>query len=390
MFSSLNELLKLPDKPRLNPGELKKAKHHMMDLRGRGFTSREISKLCRGRWSEATVKKYTRGAEVKSTSEKDHVLEMITELTQADKTIQDIIDYQSFNKLLEQQNVRFEALTGFYLSTITKEPNLPQFIRLFDELQISRRSLEQLNRGLDRIERLLNQGLTEENMLQILQTSKKYGGFEKTMQAFAEYGNLQELQQINDQAVQDLEQLNQKTNDLLNRNTQLETQNKVLGAYADTAQALMKYEYDIASLVALRNLANKYGGPVALFDAIGEYQSVEAIKQTRANLVETIKLLEEKRIQKEAELAASEEYIEHANRLIGKIEDEHRKSLSAQIIIELMTDPETLEIEASRFKRVALNFLLGLKQYGDRTDLSGWNNLRYTVATLIEGLSREV
>ena len=79
MCSSLDALLKIPERPRLNSEEVDKVKGYMRDLRSLGFTNKEVSQLCQGRWSEATVKKYTRGVEVSSVAEKEHVIELITE-----------------------------------------------------------------------------------------------------------------------------------------------------------------------------------------------------------------------------------------------------------------------------------------------------------------------
>ena len=269
MFSSLNELLKLPDKPRLDSVELDKAKASMKDLRSRGFTNKEVSLLTRGRWSENTVKKYTRGVKVQSTVEKDKVMEMITDLAIAGKSIQDMEEYQQFNRFLETQDITIESLTKYYYDSISKKIDLPVFIKLYDELVSSERSLEQINSDLNREEKLVSQDLSIENMSLIHQTATMYGGFEKTLSALNQYNDIIQINHLYMQAQANFNQKMQRNQELVNQNAQLETQNKAFGAYATTAQGLLAYGYDLASLGALKKLAEKFGGPVSLFDAIG-------------------------------------------------------------------------------------------------------------------------
>ena len=291
MFSSLNELLKLPDKPRLDSGELDKAKASMKDLRSRGFTNKEVSLLTRGRGSENTVKKYTRGVKVQST---------------------------------------------------------------------------------------------------VARAATMYGGFEKTLSALNQYNDIIQINRLYKQAQANFNQTMQRNQELINQNAQLETQNKAFGAYATTAQGLLSYGYDLASLSALKKLAEKYGGPVSLFDAIGEYQGLEAIRQTKVNITETNRTLDATRVKKEAELAVQEAFIERANKMIGAIEANQRKEVAAQIVYELMTAPENIEIESSRVKRVILHFLLGVRQYGERNKekINGWNDIELSLRWLIEGLTK--
>ena len=192
------------------------------------------------------------------------------------------------------------------------------------------------------------------------------------------------------QAQVNFNQTTQRNQELVNQNTQLVNQNREFGAYATTAQGLLSHGYDLASLSALKKLAENYGGPVALFDSIAEYEGIEAIRQLKANLTETNRMLDKSRIGKQAELEAKEVFIERANKMIGAIDANQGKAIAANLIYQLMTDPENIEIESSRLKRTILHFLLGVRQYGERNKekINGWKDIELSLKWLIEGLTK--
>jgi len=130
---------------------------------------------------------------VHSTVEKDKVMEMITDLTIAGKSIQDIKDYQQINGFLSARDVSFESLVQYYIDSYTQKIDLPGFIKLYNELKISERSLEQINSDLNQGEKLISQDLSIENMSLIHQTANMYGGFEKTLNALNQYNDINQI-----------------------------------------------------------------------------------------------------------------------------------------------------------------------------------------------------
>ncbi len=59
--SAVRELKMLASRERLSPAELDRARHLMVELKRLGMSNPEIVELSGGRWSESTVKGYTRG-----------------------------------------------------------------------------------------------------------------------------------------------------------------------------------------------------------------------------------------------------------------------------------------------------------------------------------------
>jgi hypothetical protein len=388
VFPSLQTLLKIPDKARLNSEEVVVVRGAMRDLRSAGFSNKEISRLTKERWKENTVKKYTSGVKVQSTATKDRVLDMVRELVEKEKSIQDVVDYHTFNQLLDNNNIPFEALFNFYNATISKEIDAASLVRLHHDLQESKRTLPDLISDLDREKELISKDLTIENMEQMHKTVTKYSGFQETMKVLNTINDIIEALQMKTKTEEELSILNQEKQGLENENERLKLLNNTLGIYSLYAQNLLLAGYDISSLHALKNLADKYGGPETLYQSIGEYEGLVSIQQRKENLREINKRLDDEKKKKAAELAASEEFIEKANQMIGAIEANQKKALEAQIIYEIMSDPENLEIENSKFKRIFLHILLGVRQYAKRADIEGWQNLRYYLSSLIDGLTR--
>jgi hypothetical protein len=182
----------------------------------------------------------------------------------------------------------------------------------------------------------------------------------------------------------------QRKDELDIENKQTQTNINMMGAYAVTATKLIELKYDLASLNSLKKTVEKYGGPLELFDAMGVYDGVKELKQHNTNLRTSIQYLDDRLSEKTAELAAIESRIDTANQRMGMIEANQGKAIQAQIIYQLMVDPESLEVDATKFKRTLLHFLIGARQYGqiNREKLGVWISIEGFFDLLINGLTK--
>jgi len=390
VFPALDQLLMLSQKPRLSDDELGIAKISMRELRELGFTNRDVSIMTGERWEESTVKKYTRGVKTVSTAVRDKALRLITEFSRANKTLEDLEEYEQVRGFLDEQGVKIYSLFKFYKDMLSKKFKISELVKLHDELGSSERDVHKLNSDLDREEYLVTHSLTMTNMEVIHQTAEKYGGFEKTMEALEAYKDLGQLNNQCTHITRRISDLELKERELHNRKQEKETDIKILGAYADTGKRLLEMGYDLPSLMALKNLANTYGGPVQLSEAIAEYEGVKELKQRKEDLKQTCLQLDAEKTNKTSELASLEHFISEANKKIGAIEANQAKAVAAQNVYTLMTEPENLHIDPGRFKRTVLHFLLGVKQYGDmnKDAIDGWKNVESLLKYTIEALTK--
>ena len=109
LSSTLGSLLELARIPVLSRRQRDDAVSLMKELRREGFTNRDLAVLVGNRWKEPTIKKFTRGVKVRSTAERDVVLETFSRFTSAGKTLQDVEDYLAVNNQLDSQQLSFET-----------------------------------------------------------------------------------------------------------------------------------------------------------------------------------------------------------------------------------------------------------------------------------------
>ena len=309
------------------------------------------------------VKKYTRGEKVTSSIEKDRDMKLITEFARQGKTIKDLEENVKFTQLLDKNGLDLASLLQFYDQVIKQKMDISSILSLQKELSVQGKSPDEILKGIARSEELLSKGLNMENMASILDTANKFGGFENTMKALKEIQSLNELNQIINETKQYVKLFEDKERELVNKTREMEVKINVMGAYYHTTSILVSKGFDIGTLDSLIKLADTYGGPIELFNAIGTYQSLTLLENKRSELNEILRETQERIDRKMALLRTKEHFIEKATRMIGEIEANQAKALNTQLIYQLLSSPETLTVDPQRFKRTSLHFLVGLKQY---------------------------
>ena len=203
------------------------------------------------------------------------------------------------------------------------------------------------------------------------------------------YTSLQDVLIAANSASEGLRQLNDEGTRLMLENKRVKTENKILGAYSQTARALIEQGHDLASLQQISRMATKYGGPIQVYEALNKYGSIdvmskrgEELRALNANLGVDIR-------QKEVNLANLRNFIDRANQRVGEIDANYKTSITAQIIYDILASPVKLDVEPDTFKRTTLHFLTGLKQYVTKKEQQngGWGNVSLHLSNLIKSLT---
>ena len=130
LSSTLSSLLELARIPGLSKRQRDDAVSLMKELRREGFTNRDLAVLVSNRWKEPTIKGYTRGEKVKSTEERDVVLDTFSRFTSAGKTLQDVEDYLAVRNQLDSQQLSLETIAKFFINMTSQKFNLTQLTNL--------------------------------------------------------------------------------------------------------------------------------------------------------------------------------------------------------------------------------------------------------------------
>jgi len=177
----VSQLQLLSKRQPLKDEDLLRAKDLMRSLKESGYTNKEISNLTDEKWSEPTVKLYTRGMTTKDSTAKDNASKVISEMISKGLTFEQVIQATSIKSEIDlaEGSVTFQDLLNF-IEKAKKSSigDISEVIKLFNRLKaeskLSPLLFNQLSDLLDYKSELQKKGITIENMRQILQVCKSY------------------------------------------------------------------------------------------------------------------------------------------------------------------------------------------------------------------------
>jgi hypothetical protein len=137
--SAARELKILAGRERLTAPELDRAKGLMTELKGLGMSNPDIVELAGGRWSESTIKGYTRGVIPADPEPWLSTVALFSRMLSANLTLADVSEALSIAAKLEGMGSSLVDVVGF-----------------MEDLKSKETSLDQLNKAID-IERRLEQ-----------------------------------------------------------------------------------------------------------------------------------------------------------------------------------------------------------------------------------------
>ena len=392
LHSTLSKLLELASLPRRSASQRDEAVSFMKELRGHGFTNRDVEVLVGGRWKEATIKRYTRGVKVGSTEERDLVLETYSSFVAAGKTLQDVEGYLVVNNLLESQQVSLETIVHFIAGMTSQRVNLSKFTDLYLEIEDQEYTVTEIVKDMDALRNLEQNGISRETMRGLNEETIKFGGLESFLKVISAYKDLQGLLKAKNEAVQlfneqrlELEKIESEIQVTHAKSLRIQT-------YYNVAESLVyEHSFDLHSLNDLIGVARKYGSPTVIFEALNAYENLQKFKTELEAIRIGIERLEKERNTKEAEILSLNRFIERANRAIGEVEAGRKNILTVQVISELVDGIGDIEIDPLRFKQISLLFLLRINQFAKQHSsvLVDWEKkvsffLKYTINALTE------
>lgn len=360
----------------------------MKKVRSHGFSNRDVEVFVDGRWKVATIKKYTRGVKVRTTEERDRVLETFSRFVASGKTLEDVENYVVSDERLRAYGVSLEVVAEFISRLGRQQINISKLFDLYIKTEESEYTIADLSDGLDTIRSLEDQGISKEILEDLNRETKKYGSLEGLLNAITMYGSIEQIKIADDIAKNMLndQRLEIKKNE--NDIKKMEAKALAYKSYMDVAQALVsEHSFDLHSLKTLMEIAEKHGDPSQILEALNTYSNIEELKKEIAVTHSEIGRLQKERKEKEVEVETLNRFIEKANRAIGEIEANYNKSIDIQAISEIIYGHKEIEIKPWRFKQIALLFLIGINRHVRQniSQFSDWeekfvgSNIRYAI-----------
>jgi predicted nucleic acid-binding Zn-ribbon protein len=341
------ELKMLAGKEGRTAAELDRAKYLMVQLKGMGMSNPEIVELTEGRWSESTIKGYTKGVRANDPEPWQSTTALFSEMQSRNLTLADVNQTMTIITDLEGMGSSLDNVVSFMEDLKRKGTSVGQLKEAID----LRTQLEQMGSSLGEIADFLKQlkgedisasafvsllrdwheaglksgdalsvlsyksqleqaGLDIDTMSHIAEAAGKFGGSAEVLEAVVRYGNLVALDQ---EAHKRQQKLDAQAAEMESRSREIDATDKKLvevqNEIAAKEKALATYErlkamgFDEKTLGALSKAAKKFGTPHQVLEAVNRFVDLAKIK---ANGDE----LREKAVRAKAELAGIERKVQ--------------------------------------------------------------------------------
>jgi hypothetical protein len=294
--SVARELRMLAGKERLTASELDRAKGLMVQLKGMNMSNVEIVELTGGRWSESTVKGYTRGIRATDPEPWQSTTALFSEMLSKNLTLADVSKTMSIIAELEGMGSSLGEIASFIEELEGEGIDVKAFVLLLRDWHGAGLTSANARSALSYKAQLEQAGLDIETMSHIAEAAGKFGGSGEVLEAVAKYGNLEEL---DGEAQKRREQLDAQAAELESRSQELDTAKqrleKVRNEIATKEKALATYEglitvgFDEQGLGELARAAEKYGTPGKVLRAVNRFVDLTKIKAVDDELRNKVK-----------------------------------------------------------------------------------------------------
>lgn len=331
--SVARELKMLAGKERLTASELDRVKGLMAQLKGMGILNTEIAELTEGRWSESTIKGYTRG--IKTTDPEPwksataafsemlsknltlaDVREAVSIITELEGMGSSLADVESFMRNLKEREATLSQLSeaakitadleakgtsptevaSFVLELEQEKVDVSAFVLLLRDWHEAGLTSADARSALSYKAQLEQAGLDIGALSRIAEAAGKFGRSGEVLEAVAKYGNLAELDQ---EAQKGQQRLDAQAAEMESRGQELDAADKKLEkVWNETAakeKALATYEglramgFDEQGLGELAKAAEKYGTPRKVLRAVNRFVNLTKIKAVDDELRKKVK-----------------------------------------------------------------------------------------------------
>lgn len=344
----------------MNKAQRNHAADLMKQLRGYGFTNRELTFLARRKVPEPTVKRWMRGVTVEDTTEHDKIIAMLGDFALGGNTIKDLDEYK-VDRDEVSGIISFKECVKLARNLSAIGTDINGLLKLGEELDNLHLKVPSINANISLNKELGDLGITPKIQGELLEASRRFGDPQRVFEALELYGDIKALEDIKRRLENIVEILEKRESDSKRRKEGYDNEALRQKTYLDIVKLLVSdYSYDYDSLRTLHELAAKYGNPLQVMGAVNAYAGIEQMK-IRASAVEVkLKTMEEQVAAAESRLEGLNSLNEAADRKLGEIKAHHEASFRLQMLSDLLTNPRRLQTTPEELARLTLAFLQGV------------------------------
>lgn len=328
--SVAKELKLLASRQYISVAELERAKALMVKLKAAAMTNREINELVGDRWSESTIKGYTRGVPAGHPPAWEGTVALFSELLSRGLDMKDVEETIGLKEQLQQQKTSVTELASFVAELEAQGINAAAFVGLYWDWIGAGLKAPNVASTLKLRGELEGMGLSLDSLGKVASLATKFGNADGILDAVGKYGSLAELERQRADIQAEIEREKATASDHLDKlGMEVGAKEKTLQdlqASIDEAQkALATYQslvdrgFDLPVLQQVVEAANKYGSPSELLEAINSFDTLTDI---RARCAEANRDLENKQAALES-LEGNYSHLRSAIELCKKLMDEY-------------------------------------------------------------------
>jgi len=268
---STKKFVALASKETLSKAEHEEVRRLMKQLKKMGMSNNEISDLSGGKWSTSTVKFYTPGTKVDNPSPWQDAATLLNKAIAADLTLEDIGNAAEVFDYLEEQSLDLDAVVSFMQNAHSASLSFVDLIQqhmIFTETGVSPFKVIEF---LEAKKILDGKGISFDSLKQLSELAGKFGDTQAVYEALSAYGSLKEVEVKVDDTEKKLENIHEETASAEQKLQ--ETQDRLSGLTKplESYQKALELGFGEDELDGLAILADKFGGPKAVFQVLKGY-----------------------------------------------------------------------------------------------------------------------
>jgi hypothetical protein len=311
MESIARELKLLASRQQLSATELERAKALMVKLKMMGMTNAEINELVGDRWSESTIKGYTRGVPAIPSPPWEAVVVLFSQLLSKGLTIEDVEETVRLKKELERQKTSITELASFVGELDSQGIDAARFVNLYWDWVGAGLKAPDVTAVLKLKGELEGMGLSLDSLVKVAELAGKFGNADGVLEAVAKYGSIVEMerQKANMQAEMEREKADtqmEMERERTEHEAKMEEEKSAAREHLDKLgmeiaakeqtlqglqagineanEALTKYQslvnrgFDLPLLQQVTEVAEKYDSPSGLLEAVNLFNGLTDIR----------------------------------------------------------------------------------------------------------------
>jgi tetratricopeptide (TPR) repeat protein len=369
MMDLIRDLVSTCKPSKLTREERVQAQSLMRELRGRGFTIRELHVLVSGKIPEPTIKKWIRNMPITDALEHDNVIALLGDFAERGNELSDLENYKDAKEKLAGK-ISFEKCAKLVENLGSVGADITILYNLSEELARRGLLVPTIEMNIKLNKDLAERGLTPQIQQNILDVAEKFGDVETIFKALDEYGEINRLHTQRSIEEEKVSIAEEKEAESRRRKEALDNQALIQKTYIDIVKLLVAdYSYDYDSIKNLHELAKKYGNPLQVMGAVNVYGDIANLKKeaetqsidvvTKGHELEVVK---GKIKEADAEFRKLTELNAEANQVLGKIKANEEQSMRLQTISRLLQEPRKTRCTVDEISRITIALLSGVAE----------------------------